>query len=266
MIKAVSVKTMRDSDAAAIAGGIPSKELMKRAGEGIFRSVRWKEPVAVVCGKGNNAGDGYVVAELLRKNGIGCTLVLLSDSFSEDGRYYYEICRQNGIAEVRFTSGMSLSAYNTILDCILGTGFSGAISGITKEAIDAINKSGATIVSADIPSGLNGDTGDGENFVRSDLTVSIGTYKTGHFTGKCREAMKEKVNIDIGIPIIGPVTEIDDAEEKKVKLFLSQKETLDTFLKNHAITEAQYQKSYGDLVVKMGMPSLKNSATDGITR
>lgn len=256
MIKTVSVKTMRESDAAAIAGGIPSKTLMMRAGEGIFRSVRWKEPVAIVCGKGNNAGDGYVVAELLRKNGISCTLVLLSDSFSEDGRYYYEICRENGIAEVRFTQGMSLSGYGTILDCILGTGFSGTITGITKEAIDAINESRAYVVSADIPSGLNGDTGDGETFVRSDLTISIGTFKTGHFTGRCYEAMRDKLNVDIGIQIIGPYAETDDANDRKVRLFFSQKETLDTFLKNHAITEAQYQKSYGDLVVKMGMQEI----------
>lgn len=55
---------------------------------------------------------------------------------------------------------------------------------------------------ATIAGGLNGDTGEGETFVHSDLTVSIGSYKTGHFMGKCREAMKEKTNIDIGIKII----------------------------------------------------------------
>lgn len=256
MVQTVSVKTMRNSDAAAIAGGIPSKELMQRAGEGIFRAVSWKEPVAIVCGKGNNAGDGYVVAELLRENGIRCTLVLLSDSFSEDGRYYYDICKANGIPSVLFESGMDLKGYETILDCILGTGFSGSITGITKEVVDAINESGAFVVSADIPSGLNGDTGEGDTFVRSDLTVSIGTFKLGHFLGKCKEAMKEKVNIDIGIPIIGPLIEMDEEKEKKAGLFLSQKKLLDTFLGNHAITEAQYRKSYGDLVVKMSMQEI----------
>ena len=200
---------MRESDAAAIAGGIPSKELMQRAGEGIFQAADWKAPVAVVCGKGNNAGDGYVVADLLRKAGTDCTILLLSDTFSEDGRYYYDRCVSGGIPVQLFESGTDLSSFHTILDCILGTGFRGDVTGITKEAIDAINRSGATVISADIPSGLNGDTGEGETFVRSDLCVSIGTYKTGHFRGRCREAMKKKVNIDIGIRITGPLLEMD---------------------------------------------------------
>ena len=200
--KAVSVKTMRESDAATIAGGVPSKELMRRAGEGIFKAFNWKAPVAIVCGKGNNAGDGYVVADLLKKSGIDCTIILLSDTFSNDGRYYYDICVTEGIPVQSFDSSTDLKAYNTILDCILGTGFKGEVTGIIKDAIDAMNESGAYIISADIPSGLNGDTGEGETFVHSDLTVSIGSYKTGHFMGKCREAMKEKTNIDIGIKII----------------------------------------------------------------
>ena len=209
-MKTVSVKTMRESDAAAIAGGIPSKELMKRAGEGIVRAADWKAPVAVVCGKGNNAGDGYVVADILRRNGIDCTIILLSDVFSEDGRYYFDQCLADEIPVQTFDSSTDLSVYNTILDCILGTGFRGDVTGITKEAIDAINRSGAEVISADIPSGLNGDTGEGDTFVQSDLCVSIGTYKTGHFRGRCREAMRKKVNIDIGIPIVGPVIEMDE--------------------------------------------------------
>lgn len=209
-MKTVSVKTMRESDAAAIAGGIPSKELMKRAGEGIYHAAGWKAPVAIVCGKGNNAGDGYVVAGILHRNGIDCTIILLSDTFSEDGRYYFDQCLSDGIPVQIFDSSTDFSVYNTILDCILGTGFKGSVTGITKEAITAINQSGAVIISADIPSGLNGDTGEGETFVQSDLCVSIGTYKTGHFRGRCREAMKTKVNIDIGIVITGPVIEEEE--------------------------------------------------------
>lgn len=214
-MKAVSVKTMRDSDAAAIAGGVPSKALMKRAGEGIYSAAVWNPPVAVICGKGNNAGDGYVVADLLQKNGISCAIVLLSDVFSEDGKYFYDICVSDGIPVFSFDEKTDFSLYNTVLDCILGTGFKGEVTGITKAAIEAINRSGAFIVSADIPSGLNGDTGEGETFVRSDLTVSIGSYKTGHFSGRSREAIKSIVNIDIGIRIIGPATNIDEKEIRR---------------------------------------------------
>jgi len=205
MPRVVSVAVMRESDAWTIANKIPSKELMRRAGEGIFKAADWQAPVAIVCGTGNNAGDGYVVADLLHAAGIDCTILLLSEKFSEDGRYYYDICLKHGVKALPF-HGQDLSGYASILDCILGTGFSGEVRGAAKEAIEKINASGAYVVSADINSGLNGDTGLGTTFVRSDLTVSIGDFKFGHFKGLAEEAMKEKVNVDIGIEIQGPVS------------------------------------------------------------
>ena len=201
MQRAVSVEVMRNSDAWTIEHLIPSKELMYRAGLGIYKSASWKAPVAIVCGSGNNAGDGYVVADLLDRDGIDCTIILLSEKFSEDGRYYYDICKKNNIRSELFNG--SLYGYAVILDCILGTGFSGEVRGRALEAIDAINNSGAYVISADINSGLNGDTGMGTTFVRSDLTVSIGEYKTGHFKGLANIAMKAKTNVDIGIKIQG---------------------------------------------------------------
>ena len=124
--KAVSVQVMRDSDAWTIANKIPSKELMYRAGEGIFHAVEWNGPVAVVCGSGNNAGDGYVVADLLQSSGVSCTIFLLSEKFSEDGRYYFERCKEHGIPVKLFPEEQWESVfqdYKMILDCILGTGF-----------------------------------------------------------------------------------------------------------------------------------------------
>ena len=205
-IKMVSVKTMRESDKYTIENFTPSKELMRRAGQAIFDSAKWQGPVAVVCGKGNNAGDGYVVADLLRSAGIECTIVLLErDRFSEDGRYYFDICKSHGIPVEMFSEDFDFARYNSILDAILGTGFSGDVKGITADAINAINargEEGAYVVSADINSGLNGDTGMGTTYIKSDLTVSIGEFKYGHFTGLANVAMKEKVNCDIGIIII----------------------------------------------------------------
>ena len=75
-------------------------------------------------------------------------------------------------------------------------------------AINTAGSSGTFVVSADINSGLNGDTGEGTLFVKSDLTVSIGEFKYGHFIGQADEAMKDKVNVDIGIQIIGETDEI----------------------------------------------------------
>lgn len=200
--KVVSVETMRKSDAWTIEHLVSSKELMRRAGTAIFEAGQWKAPVAVVCGKGNNAGDGFVAASLMHQNNIPCKIILIADRFSEDGKYYYDICMEQGIEAEFYQEDMDFSAYGSVLDCLLGTGFQGTVTGVMKDVIEKINTSGAYVVSADINSGLNGDTGLGDIYVHSDLTVSIGNYKYGHFRGNAGQAMKEKVNCDIGIVIV----------------------------------------------------------------
>ena len=199
--QAVSVNTMRQSDAYTIEKYTDSKILMYRAGKGISDVASWIEPVAIICGKGNNAGDGFVVADELNSRGIKCEIILLSEDFSEDGKYYYDIAKSHGITIKNYSSCLSFDSYGSILDCIFGTGFRGNVTGTPKEVIDKINTSKAYVVSADINSGLNGDTGEG-NCVNSSLTVSIGSFKTGHFNGLARKVIKNKVNIDIGIDII----------------------------------------------------------------
>ena len=202
----VSTEVMRNSDRWTIDNIVPSKALMERAGKAIFEQAEWKGPVGIICGKGNNAGDGFVVASLLKDNGIECEIVLLyEDSFSEDGKYFFDKCIEKGIPVV---TDSDYGRYSTILDCIFGTGFKGEVKEPARSAILKINNSGAYVVSADINSGLNGDTGLGNLYVISDLTVSIGTYKYGHFLGHAKEAMKEKVNCDIGIKIIGETKEL----------------------------------------------------------
>ena len=205
MIDILSVENMRVSDANTIANKIPSKELMMRAAKGIFDSVRWNGPVAIICGSGNNAGDGYALATLLYDAGIDCSIILLGEKFSEDGRYYFERCTELGTDIVRWSKDLDLSVYRTVVDCILGTGFKGKVREDIRYVIEKINESGAYIVSADINSGLNGDSGMADECVKSDLTVSIGSYKAGHFLNMAKDVMKEKVNCDIGIkPVMVP--------------------------------------------------------------
>ncbi|MBO7426847.1 MAG: NAD(P)H-hydrate epimerase [Clostridiales bacterium] len=206
MATCVSTEVMRNSDRWTIENLVPSKELMARAGKAIFEQAEWKAPVGIICGKGNNAGDGFVVAGLLKDHGIDCEIVLLyEDSFSEDGRYFYDKCLEKDIPVVKEGH---YGDYNTILDAIFGTGFKGEVREPAKSAIENINSSGAYVVCADINSGLNGDTGLGDLYVISDLTVSIGTYKYGHFLGNADKAMKRRVNCDIGIKIIGETKEL----------------------------------------------------------
>ncbi len=226
---------MRSSDAATIASGIPGCELMMRAARGVYDSVKaaagWKAPVAIVCGSGNNAGDGYALALLLDEDGVDCTIFCLYDRFSDDGRYYFEKCRQRGIKMIHVwdqsderdgNSYVNLKGFGTVADCLLGTGFKGEPREEISAAIDAINNSGAYIVSVDINSGLNGDTGMAKTCVRSDLTVSIGDFKPGHFLNMAKDVMKEKVNVDIGIDPVREPYKLIEAED--VALILGKRD------------------------------------------
>lgn len=201
MIPVTSVKTMRESDKATIESGVSGRELMARAGRGIYQSFDWKGPVAIVCGSGNNAGDGYVLALELFRAGIDCTILLLSERFSPDGKYYFDQCVERGIKIVKYTLDVSFNEYSEIVDCIFGTGFSGDVKDLICEVIQKINDSQKRVVSADINSGLDGDSGKATLSVKSDLTVSIGTYKTGHFLGDAKDHIKALCNIDVGIRV-----------------------------------------------------------------
>lgn len=199
MINVLSVENMRKSDAYTIENLIPGKELMFRAGKGVFESVKWQSPVGIVCGSGNNAGDGYVIAKLLHDADIECDIILLAEKFSADGEHYYNICKAAGVPVKLWKESFDLSSYETIVDCILGTGFKGTARGKAKEAIEAINNCHAYIISVDINSGLNGDSGVSELCVKSDITVSVGGFKPGHFLNMAKDVMRNKVNCDIGI-------------------------------------------------------------------
>lgn len=215
MQKVVSVAVMRHSDAETIRRGVPSRELMLRAGKGILESHAWKGPVAIVTGSGNNGGDGYVLALLLREKGIPCTVFLLSDRFSEDGRYYYKKCLEKGVEIQYFTESTAFLGYSEVVDCILGTGFSGDVSGLVATAIRRINESQAFVISVDINSGLNGDSGASRLCVRSDLTASVGFYKSGHFLNQAKDVIGSLCNLDIGIDLYGESFHLVEAEDLK---------------------------------------------------
>lgn len=213
----LDVQTMRESDARTVDGGIAGRELMLRAAKGIFDSYAWTGNVAIVCGMGNNAGDGYALAWLLHGAGISCTVFQLSEKCSADGAYYLSLCKEKKIPIRPFTPDLSLSEYGEIVDCIFGTGFRGAPEGIFSAAIEAINQSGCPVISVDINSGLDGDSGTYQLCVRSDLTVSVGSYKTGHFLGSAKDVIGRLVNVEIGIkPISVRAYLVDEADVAEV--------------------------------------------------
>ena len=200
MKKVLSVAAMRQADADTIAAGTPGTVLMARAAKGIFDAWPWQGPAAIVCGSGNNAGDGYALALLLAEASIPCRLLRLGDRFSPDGRYYYERCLAAGIPDEVITEETDLSSCREIVDCMFGTGFHGSPTGLSRTVIEKINASPARVIAADIPSGLSGLSGMGECCVRADLTVSIGWPQPGHYLNMAKDKVGRLVNADIGIP------------------------------------------------------------------
>ena len=201
MIPCVSVENLRLSDAYTIANFVPGLELMYRAAMGVFMAHHWQGSTAIVVGSGNNGGDGFALAWILKEKGFDCTVFTVSQKMSPDSAYYAAKAKEACVSVVPFEKGC-LNGFSTVVDCLLGTGFSGTARGNYRDAIDAINESGAFVISVDINSGMNGDTGDAELAVRSDLTLTIGFVKTGLVTENAGNYIKRLVCADIGIVLL----------------------------------------------------------------
>ncbi len=205
---AISVKKMREADQYTIAKGTPSKELMRRAAQGVFDTwPGWAGvKTLIVCGPGNNGGDGYALASIMKDHDLDATVLRVTEKFSEDGAYYYEQCVSKGVPVLMYgTDEVEFRDYQIIVDCMLGTGFQGApkepIAAVIGEINYARASAGCFVISVDNNSGMDGDTGEAELAVFSDLTVSIGFYKTGFFQEKALKLIGSMVNVDIGIEL-----------------------------------------------------------------
>lgn len=198
MLDCISVENMRLSDAMTIEKYVPSLELMHRAAMGVFQAVQWHGRVAIVVGSGNNGGDGFALACILNEHKIACTIFTVSQRLSADSAYYAAKATELGMTIFPFSSGC-LDGFDMVVDCLLGTGFQGTLRENYRTAIEEINASDAQVISVDINSGMNGDTGEGDLIVRSDLTVTIGFVKNGLVTPNAGNYMKRLVCADIGI-------------------------------------------------------------------
>jgi ADP-dependent NAD(P)H-hydrate dehydratase / NAD(P)H-hydrate epimerase len=205
-----TAEEMRALDAWAIdEQGVPSLELMERAGAEVARFVTElapQEPVRAVCGKGNNGGDGLVVVRLLHGIGIEAEALLLADphDLSPDARANHERLTAAGAPwrQVDATDlGSLLEGSGCIVDALLGTGFEGAPRAPLDAAIRSVNGAGAPVVAVDVPSGVNASTGEVEGAcVQADVTVTFHAAKAGLaiHPGKAHAGRVEAV--DIGIP------------------------------------------------------------------
>jgi NAD(P)H-hydrate epimerase len=210
MLESLSValftaEKMRATDAAAIEGlGIPGGHLMERAGVAVAREIMLAfdpESVVVYAGKGNNGGDGFVVARELFNAGIDVTVYAVAgrDAYQGDARLNLEIAERLG---VEIVDGVEpVGDADVALDAVFGTGFSGVAAGAAAEAIEAMNTSAAAVVALDIASGVDASTGELRGpSVLADLTVTLHAPKVGHFVSPGDRRAGHVVVVPIGIP------------------------------------------------------------------
>jgi ADP-dependent NAD(P)H-hydrate dehydratase / NAD(P)H-hydrate epimerase len=192
-------EAMRAGDRWAIEEqGVPSLDLMERAGAGLaalVMEVAPDGPVAIVCGKGNNGGDGLVAARLLREQWreVRCLLLAPREELRGDAAANVER------VETEPFSAAALDHAAVVVDAILGTGFEGAVRGAAAEAIAAME--GPPVVAADVPSGVNASTGEVEGpAVRALATATFAAGKPGLYVNPGKEHAGDVRVIEIGIP------------------------------------------------------------------
>jgi hydroxyethylthiazole kinase-like uncharacterized protein yjeF len=215
-MKIVTGKEMQTLDRRTITQAhVPSTVLMERAGEGIVRHLEEHcgpargKTITILCGKGNNGGDGLVVARLLHRRGAQIHVVLLTpitDLGRDAATMYRRLVRVTGrTAIIRFQSADQvrhlLASSDILIDALLGTGLSSVVTGTYREAIELINSAGKPVIAVDIPSGLHADTGAilGQA-IRATLTITCGLPKLGLYVDAGIDQAGVIRVVDIGIP------------------------------------------------------------------
>lgn len=190
-----NAQTKKLEDIAVEEGGIEHIKLMENAGTAAFRFINDRvgvnnKSVAIVCGRGNNGGDGFAVAKRMLDGGAKVRVMLaLGRPTTEDAYKLLEESEEAGIKTISYVEddnerqefAKTLEAADIIVDAIFGVGFHGTVSDNLKSVIDMINTARGTVVSIDVPSGVDSDSGEVAGpCVRADYTVTFSTMKPGH--------------------------------------------------------------------------------------
>ncbi len=198
----LTVAQMRALDEHVINRDDAAITLMGRAGEALADELENYTNIAVVCGPGNNGGDGYAaIYSLQERNKLGnkhVTVFYTKEPKSDESKFFFRKINNKNVNFEEFNGQALDEKIDVVVDCLLGTGFSGVPRGAIKDAIEKINNAKTYVISMDINSGVNGDTGDGEIAVKSDLTLSVGYLKTGMMKPCFKKWSKEVKNKNIG--------------------------------------------------------------------
>ena len=200
-----TAEEMSRADKGAQALGIPGGFLMERAGVGMARialEVYAPGRALVVAGGGNNGGDGFVIARELHRSGVEVAVLATKDEYEGDPGTNFEVLRNLGVRLLRSEElEAELGRADLVVDALLGTGFSGEVREKEARLIERMNDSPAPILAVDMPSGVDGTTGEVQgSAVRAEVTVCAHAAKVGCVISPGKEHAGEVVAVDIGIP------------------------------------------------------------------
>ena len=213
-MKVATAEQMRGFDRRASEEfGVPSIVLMENAGRSVFEAVRdalgglENRHITIVAGRGNNGGDGFVVARHLREAGARVSVFLLGspEDVGGDARTNLDMLLESGVAVSGVASANDITAAlatsHAVVDAMFGTGLRGEVTGLPAEVISAINAAGKPVVAVDIPSGMDADTGEILGAcVEADCTVTFALPKIGLLTYPGAACVGQMTVADIGIP------------------------------------------------------------------
>jgi len=198
----LTIAEMTAADAAAIAAGVPGIQLMENAGAAVARATAQRfapRPALVLCGPGNNGGDGFVAARHLAGRGWPVRVALLGarERLRGDAAKAAEAWQGDVLPlDPALVAGAKL-----VIDGLFGTGLARPLEGVARDTIEAIARANIPMVAIDVPSGIHGDTGAVlGTAARATLTVAFHRAKPGHFLLPGRDHVGELVVADIGIP------------------------------------------------------------------
>lgn len=193
----LTTAAMAEVDAAAVRLGISILDLMEKAGKAVADAVPFRAPVAVLCGPGNNGGDGYVAARHLAASGMA--VAIFAERPPTPGSPAAEQAARTGLP-IRPLSDFTPHAGTIIIDALYGAGLSRPIRGAEAESLSRAARSGAFVVAVDMPSGLSGDTGCATGPVlRANRTVTFFRTKPGHWLEPGRHLCGRLVLAHIGL-------------------------------------------------------------------
>lgn len=202
MFEVLTAAEMRKADAATISGGIPGLQLMEAAGTSVAARIRDQYepcPVLVLCGPGNNGGDGFVIARCLKEKGWPVRLACLVKKTALKGDAAQGAHKWDGEAEA-LNSNLSLRQCGLVVDAVFGTGFSGALEPEIVTLFEKIRGKSIPVVAVDIPSGIDATTGHvADGTLKSALTVTFCRKKIAHMIYPARAFCGKIYVASIGI-------------------------------------------------------------------